>query len=1072
MERFRFINNVAGWIIFTVAAWLYLTTMESTTSLWDCGERILSAYKMQIGHPPGDPIFMLLQRFATLFAFGDVTKVAVAANAMSALASAFTVLFLFWVITHMARRILLTSEDSFTTPAIVAVISAGTVGALTLTFSDTFWFSAVEAEVYATSTFVTALVFWLILRWEETAEKPHSGRWLILIAYITGLSIGIHLLNLLVIPAIVFIVYFKRYEFNLRGVVMAVGASVALLSLIMWGIIPGVPRVGAAFELFFINSLGLPFNTGVLIHLLLLVIFMILSIRLTMKRTVRFRLFATVMGALLLTGIWMLSDSLLLNIIILLTIAGVIWWLAGEGKTVFLNTAMTVLLVILMGYSSYALVVIRASADPPMNQNNPSNIFALMYYLSREQYGQRPLLHGQYYNAPVVDYETLYNKPVYRQIDGKYQVVRHDFKTIYDDRFTTVLPRMFSNNPNHVEVYRDFGRVRGVPVTITDRRTGERRTERRPRFVENIRFMISYQINHMYTRYLLWNFSGRQNDNQNVDGNAINGNWITGLDFIDRHFTGSAADMPDSMSDMPSRNRYYMLPLLLGLAGLIYQLTRDARNWWVVLLLFVMTGLAIIVYLNQTPIQPRERDYAYSGSFFAFSIWVGMGVLMIYDLFARVIPSRLAAPLAGVISLLAVPLVMASENYDDHDRSGRYLTRDVAANYLNSLAPNAILFTNGDNDTFPLWYAQEVEGIRTDVRVCNLMLLNTDWYISQMKRRTYESAPLPITMPPAKYFDGINNQVYIDERVSGPRNIKEIVDFVISDHPDSKLRISPTESYDFIYARTLRIPVDKEKVLASGTVRPEDADLIVPYIDIELEGGSVLKNQMILLDILANNNWERPIYFVTGYHGDALGLEEYFQLEGIAYRLVPIRSHNRSWLDYGRVDTETMYNNVMNKFQWRGAADEGVYIDFFHRRTLQVIRARHIHARLARELAAKGDKERAVRVLDHCVEVLPFNKIPHDLFSSDIVEAYFEAGAPEKAYEVARDAAGYFLPRLDYFFGGSSRLLSSAEFEVRSSLQTMQRVALALRRNGYEEFGGELNEIVEGYQGALALIGR
>jgi hypothetical protein len=1058
MKRFRLIDVITGWAVFAVAAVTYLMTIEPTTSLWDCGEFIASAFKLEVGHPPGAPVFMILGRFFSMFAGGDVTRVAAMVNAMSALASAFTILFLYWSVTHIARKIMLKTEEQFSVPNIIAVIASGVVGALAYTFSDTFWFSAVESEVYATSSLFTALVFWAILKWEDSSDERHGDRWLILIAYLMGLSLGVHLLNLLVLPAIVFIYYFRKFTFSWKGFGFSTAISLMILVLIMYGIIPGVLLVSSKFELFFINTLGLPYQTGVIIHVLFLAATIILAVRYTVVKSDTVKLTVVASLAIFLTGMWALTESVVINILILAVAVYLIWQTAEKSRAI-LNTILTSVLVILIGYSSFAIILIRSSANPPMDENNPENIFSLIYYLNREQYGQRPLVTGHYYNAPVLSYEST-GKPTYNPADGKYIVTKREFKRVYDERFNTIFPRMWSDSPDHISVYKEWGRVKGVPVAITDPSTGERRTERKPTFVENIRFMVSYQVNFMYLRYFMWNFSGRQNDVQSYGG-AVNGNWITGIEKLDNLILGTRGPITEEMKNDPSRNRYFMLPLLLGLAGFFYMVNKDVRNWWVVFLLFIMTGLAIVIYLNQYPNQPRERDYAYAGSFYAWSMWIGIGVLFLYEAFSTFLSKKFAAPLAALLSVIAVPVLMAAENFDDHDRSGRYLGRDVAVNYLNSCAPGAILFTNGDNDTFPLWYVQETEGVRTDVRVSNLMLLNTDWYIEQMKMKAYESEPLPLSLPVGKYYDGINNQVFIIERVKDTIDIRQVIDFVKSESEVSKYAFSATDKVDFIPARTIRIPVNKEKVLASGTVKPEDADMIVPFIDITLKGNSIMKSQMMVLDILAQNDWQRPVYFVSGYHNDAMGLEEYFQLEGLAFRLVPVKSHNRNWLDYGRVDSEILYENMINKFQWRGANDPDVYLDYYHKRTLTVIRARYNYARLASTLVQEGDTARALGVLDFCIGQLPFSSLPHDIFSSDIIAAYFAAGSIEKATAIASEATDFFFERAAYWIGQSPEIVYSAEYEIQSALQYASRIGTLLGGNGVDELAVRVNKRVE-----------
>ena len=1056
MKQFRFINNITGWIVFAIAAFTYLMTIEPTASLWDCGEFIASSYKLEIGHPPGSQVFMVMARFFTLFAGGDVTKVAAMVNAMSALVSAFTILFLFWTITHLARKIIIQEESDFSNSRIIAVMSAGVVGALAFTFSDSFWFSAVEGEVYATSSFFTAAVFWAILKWEEVADEEGADRWIILIAYLMGLSIGVHLLNLLALPAIVLVYYFKKFEFSWKGLAWSLTGSFGFLALILWGLLPGLVKISSRFDLFFVNSLRLPPNSGMLFHVVILAAMLILSIWLSRKQGKNNQVAMLSAVALFFTGIWVVSGSAVINIIVLLAISAVTWVITVKNR-VILNTALTALVVILIGFSSTAIILIRANANPPLNENNPSDPFNLLYYLNREQYGQRPLFKGAYYNAPVINYKD--GKPVYVLEDGKYIVTHKNLERVYDERFITLFPRMWSEQEGHAEVYQQWGGAKGTPVTVTDQ-TGKKTIIKRPKFSENIRFMFSYQFGYMYFRYFMWNFSGKYNDTQG-SGGALNGNWITGIKFLDEPRVGTS-DIPEDIKNDTSRNKYYLLPFLLGMAGLLFQLFRDNKNWWIITLLFIMTGIAIIIYLNQYPNQPRERDYAYVGSFYFFSIWVGLGVLALYDLFKKVISEEIAAPLSGLLCL-AVPFIMGSENWDDHDRSGRYLARDVAFNYLESCAPNAILFTNGDNDTFPLWYAQEVEGKRTDVRVCNLMLLNTDWYIEQMKCKVYESDPLPISLPIQKYYDGINNQVFIDERSKDPVDISVVIDWVKSDNRGTKARFSANEWLDVIPSRIIRIPVDKKKVLASGTVSLEDSAKIVPYIDINLKKNYIIKSQLLVLDMLAHNNWERPLYFVTGYHDDAMGLEEYFQLEGLAYRLVPIKSGNKSWLDYGTVDADIMYTNMTKKFVWGGANDPEVNLDYHHKRTLMVVRARLNYAKLAKALAAEGKNEKAVEVLDHCMNVLPLTTISYDPYINDIIDAYYAAGKKEKALAMTNDLCNYYYGQLDYYLQQRPYIVGSAEYSIGTAFEYTRRAGESCIANGERETGAEINTKLTGY---------
>jgi hypothetical protein len=1057
MKNYRFINNISGWIVFSFAAFTYLMTIEPTASLWDCGEFIASCFRLEVGHPPGNPVFMIMGRFFTLFAGGDVTKVSATVNAMSALASAFTILFLFWTITHLARKILLRDESHYTFGRIAAVIGAGAVGAVAYSFSDSFWFSAVEGEVYASSAFFTALVFWAILKWENVADEKYADRWIILIAFLMGLSIGVHLLNLLTIPAIVLVYYFRKFEFSWKGFIISMISSLIILTLLMYGIMPGLVKISSRFDLFFVNRLHLPMNSGMVVHLVLVAVFFFMAIKATLNnsnpRIITYLSFA----ALFLSGIWVLSESVIFNIIILGLLAGSIWYISGKNK-IILNTALAMVAVILIGYSANAIIVIRSSANTPLNENNPSNPFNLLYFLNREQYGQRPLFRGPYFDAPVISYKD--GKPHYNYVDGKYIITSREPESEYDPRFITLFPRMWSDQPDHIDAYKQWSKMKGVPIQVTDQ-NGEKKIINKPTFIENIRFMISYQLNFMYIRYFMWNFSGRQNDTQGYGG-TVNGNWITGINFLDEPRIGSS-DMPADMKNDPSRNVYFLLPFLLGIIGMLYHFNRDSNNWWIVLLLFFMTGIAIVLYLNQYPNQPRERDYAFAGSFYFFAIWIGIGVLAIFEGINRIVKENIAAPAAGILCFLAVPVIMGSQNWDDHDRSGRYLTKDVAANYLNSCAPDAILFTNGDNDTFPLWYAQEVEGTRTDVRVCNLMLLNTDWYINQMKFKTHESNPLPVSLPNKKYYDGVNSQIYIMEKTKEPVDIKTIIDWVKSENKATKVQVSASEELDIIPSRTIRIPVDAAKVIASGTVKPEDADKIVPFIDIKLKGSLIIKSQLLVLDLIAQNDWKRPIYFVTGYHNDALGLEEYFQLEGLAYRFVPIKSVNKSWLEYGRVDADILYDNMMNKFAWRGAKEKGVNIDYNHRRTLTVVKARYNYAKLAKTLVAQGKNEKANQVLDYCMQALPLEKLSFDMYIPDIIEAYFAAGSSEKALILTNSFSKYYFEKMDYYFRQRLYILSSAEVEIQTGIQYVSRVANMCKSNGKTAVADELTAKIDTY---------
>jgi len=1053
VKKFRFYNNVTGWIVFAIAAFTYLMTIEPTASLWDCGEFIATSYKLEVGHPPGAPMFMILARFFANFAGGNTANVAMMVNAMSALASAFTILFLFWTITHLARRVFLKDESDFSTGKIIAVLGAGVIGALAYTFSDTFWFSAVEGEVYATSSLFTAIVFWAILKWEEEADKPYANRWIILIAFLMGLSIGVHLLNLLVIPAIVFVCYFRNYEFSWRGAIISLVASIAILVLLMYGVIPGIFRITASLELFFVNTIGLPFNTGLWFHMIVLVAAVVYGVWYSYNNDDSVKNFIFSAAVVLISGIWVMTKSGFANFLFLVILVGAAWWISKKDH-VLLNTVLTALLAILIGYSSFATIIIRSSVDTPINENKPSNPFALLYYLNREQYGERPLFYGAYYSAPVTGYKD--GKAVYNQSGGRYIITNHELEKEYDSRFMTLFPRMWSDQDDHIEVYEQYVGKGGKAISVTDPESHESKRVLCPTFGQNLRFMFEYQIGYMYLRYFMWNFSGKQNDIQTYGGSA-NGNWITGIGFLDDVLVGSPKNMPAALKNEPSRNVYYLLPFILGLLGFFWHLNRDSKNWWVVLLVFIMTGLAIVIYLNQYPNQPRERDYAYAGSFYAFTIWIGLGVLAIFEALQKPVGETRGAAIAVVLSFIAVPAIMAQQNWHDHDRSGRYLTRDVAANYLNSCEPNSILFTNGDNDTFPLWYDQEVEGIRTDIRVCNLMLLNTDWYINQMKMQAYKSDPLPVSLPVKLYYDGINNQVAVYERTKEPATAKQVIDFMNSGSDEAKLKYYDQELY-YIPTRTIRIPVDKQAVLANGTVRPEDADKIVPYIDIKLKGTWLLKSQLMIIDILAHNDWKRPVYFVTGYNNDAMGLEEYFQCEGLAYRLVPIKGENKGWFNYGTIETDKMYENMVHKFKWGGANNPKVDIDYFHKRTLTVIRARLQYSKLATQLAAEGDKQKANEVLDFCMKALPPQTSGYDFYLPYMVEAYFAAGNKDKAIAITQDLSDYYMGIVEYYLGLPRPKALGAETDITQGIQIVSQATQACYDAGELDIAEKINK--------------
>lgn len=1057
MKNFRSLNLMFGWFSFLIASIVYLFTIEPTASLWDCGEYIATAFKLQVGHPPGAPLFLLLGRLATLFAGSDVTNAAKMVNAMSALASAFTIMFLYWTIVHLARKII--STDGFlNTGQRISVVSAGLVGAFAFMFSDTFWFSAGEGEVYATSSLFTAMVFWAILKWENVANEKHSDRWIILIAYLMGLSIGIHLLNLLAIPAIIFVYYFKKFEkIDLRGIVITTVVSFLILAVVMYGIILGVFQVSAKAELLFVNKLGLPYNSGFIFHMLLLIALLIWGIYLSQFKNDPVK--TTIVGslALILAGVPFMTSSVFFSLLLIGGLVWLIYYMALKNR-VALNTIFLAITMILMGYSSTALVVIRSHAEPPINENDPSNVFSLLSYINREQYGDRPLAKGQYYNAPAE--AVLDGKASYTPKDGKYVISKRKQIVVYDSRFITVFPRMWSNQKGHPEVYRQWAGNNGRKVTVG---AGENaRTLVIPTFAENLKFFFTYQVGFMYGRYFMWNFAGRQNDMQG-EGGPLKGNWLSGIDFLDQMRLGPQKDLPDYLANNKGRNKYYMLPFILGMLGLLFQAQKNPKDFWVVSLLFIMTGLAIVVYLNQYPNQPRERDYAYVGSFYAFSIWIGLGLLTVVQGLKKFVPEKIGAPLTGLILLALVPGIMGMENWDDHDRSGRYTARDIAYNYLNSCEPNSIIVTNGDNDTFPLWYLQEVEGIRTDVRVVNTMLFNTEWYIDQMKKKAYDSDPLPLSMPREKYKDGTNAQVYILDRVKGPQDLKMVIDFVADENPATKLRVQNGEMIDYFPSRTLRLPFDSSKFTENTPIVLGNIEKPLSEIEINLKGNYLLKSQMMMLDLLATNNWERPVYFVAGGHDDALGLEPYFLQEGFANRIIPLRTESKRAFEYGRINTDVMYKNYMENFRWGRMNEPDVYLDYYTRRTISVIRMRSNFARLAITLVEEGKKDSAIAVVDRCFELLPQDRMRFDLYTTRLIEAYYKAGEIDKANVKVESFYAQLEKQLNYYFSLRPEIGRATDMERRMDLQSLQDLGLITSEFEQRELNVKLQQALDKY---------
>ena len=997
MKRFKLWNTLTGWFVFAIAAATYLLTLEPTASFWDCGEFISSAHKLDVGHPPGAPFFMLMGHFFSLFA-SDVSHVAMCVNALSALASAFTILFLFWTITALARKLVNTD----TVARGIGVLGAGAVGALAYTFSDTFWFSAVEGEVYASSSLFTAVVFWLILKWDEHAEEEGSDKWLILIAYLMGLSIGVHLLNLLTIPAIVMVYYFRKYEFSWKGIFGAFGAAVALLAFILYGIIPGFPTIAGWFELLFVNTLGCSFNTGVFVYIVLTIGAIVWAIHETLEDKSKVREALACVLVFALSGAAFLFEKWWIGV--LLSAAALALLLSKKDllSARWLNTITMMIAMVLVGYSSYAVLVIRSTDDPPMDQNSPDNVFSLKYYLNREQYGDRPLFYGQTYNAPV-ELEIRGNMciPVEKKghaqyapapaVEGEkdhYVITGYKTNYVFMKQFCMLFPRMYSSDGRHVQAYKEWANVKGKRIKYDY--CGQQKTEYCPTFAENLRFFFRYQVNFMYWRYFMWNFSGRQNDLQSY-GDVSKGNWISGIPFIDKMLVGDQSLLPTELKENKGHNVYYMLPLLLGIIGIIWQIGKMKetngkvqqegwKSFTLTFLLFFLTGLAIVVYLNQTPYQPRERDYAYAGSFYAFCIWIGLAVLALTDAIERMTKSetsRAVLTFLGVLVCLLVPAQMASQNWDDHDRSERYSCRDFGANYLKSCEEQAILFSNGDNDTFPLWYNQEVEEVGQDIRVCNLSYLQTDWYISQMKRPYYESKGLPITWEYKDFMPGTNEVVWVDDKIHSPISVETAFEFLKMDDPRTK---KDGENY-----------IPSKQLYVDG---PEGQKIMLK------EARRFTRSEMMIMEMLEQNNFERPMYFAVTVGDDYyLGLRPYFELTGLAYQVTP----NRSSDGQPRVNTEKMYENMMHKFQYGNMNKPGIYIDE------NLMRMCHTHrmmfAELAEALLREGQKEKTKEVLDYADEMLPPYNIPYDYTSASMASLYFMLGEYDKGNTIMKAVA-------------------------------------------------------------------
>nr|WP_294627751.1 DUF2723 domain-containing protein [uncultured Bacteroides sp.] len=1139
MKQYRTVNNLMGWLAFIIAATVYCLTIEPTASFWDCPEFITTGYKLEVGHPPGAPFFMLMANFFTQFA-SDTTTVAKMVNYMSALMSGACILFLFWSITHLVRKLIVSDENNITKGQLITVMGSGLVGAMAYTFSDTFWFSAVEGEVYAFSSLFTAVVFWLILKWEDVADQPHSDRWIILIAYLTGLSIGVHLLNLLCLPAIVLVYYYKKTpNATAKGSLLALAGSGLLVAAVLYGIVPGIVKVGGWFELLFVNGLGMPFNSGVVVYILLLAAALIWGVYESYTEKNKMRMAVSFIVTIAMLGIPFYGHGASSIVIGLAVIAALGLYLAPNMQAKIkekwrisartMNTALLCTMLIVVGYSSYAVIVIRSTANTPMDQNSPEDIFTLGEYLGREQYGTRPLFYGPAFSSKVaLDVKDGYCIPRQSETGSKYirkektspdekdSYIKLPGRIEYEYAQNMLFPRMYS--PSHAPLYKQWVDIKGYDVPYDQ--CGEMVMVNMPTQWENIKFFFSYQLNFMYWRYFMWNFAGRQNDIQST-GEIEHGNWITGIPFIDNLLVGNQELLPQDLKNNKGRNVFYCLPLILGLIGLFWQAyysQKGIQQFWVVFFLFFMTGIAIVLYLNQMPAQPRERDYAYAGSFYAFAIWIGMGVAgliqwcsrikpqlrlvegateeeadrirkiltekqgkfispqeeadlqqQLADLYEPYIDYKPTVVVASILTLLClfVPIQMASQTWDDHDRSGRFVARDFGQNYLMTLQEegNPIIFTNGDNDTFPLWYNQETEGFRTDARTCNLSYLQTDWYIDQMKRPAYDSPSLPITWDRVQYVEGQNEYIPVRPEIKvlidsyfkqanelaaqgdttilslvhsifgeNPYELKEIINrWMLGKNDQLKELLKKTGKeieLPLIPTDSIVMTIDKDAVRRSGMKIPEAlGDSIPEYMTITLRDANgrpkraLYKSELMMLEMLANANWERPIYMAITVGSDShLGMDNHFTQEGLAYRFTPFDTDKLN----SKIDSEKMYDNLMNKFKFGGIDQPGIYID---ENTMRMCYThRRIFTQLAGQLIKEGKKEKAISALDYAEKMIPAGNVPYDWANGafQMSEAYYQLGEKEKADKIIDELANKSLEYMLWYLSLSDNQLAIA----------------------------------------------
>jgi len=1043
MSKYNQLNSVLGWLLFAISLATYTLTLEPTVSFWDCGEFISASYRLQICHPPGAPLFLMIGRIFSLLA-SDPSTVAFWVNMVSAVTSALTVMFMFWTITHLAKKIMTKANAALETWQTIAIMGAGAVGALTLTFSDTFWFSAVEAEVYASSSFFTTLTFWCILKWENVAHEKDASRWLVLIAYLIGLAIGVHLLNLLVIPAIVYVYYFKKYTYTRNGFIGASAIAILTIGIVQFGIIPGLPGIATKLDYFTVNSLGLNFNSGaiLLIFLLITLIASFLHYTHSLSKT---SLYVAIGSYGMLAASTFFVNASLSGVISWAIITGALYFFIFYRKAAMdvVNLIVLCFSFVVLGYSSYSMIIIRSLANPPIDMNDPEQPFSLLSYLNREQYGENPLVYGQYFYAKVIDYK----KGAYQYAkgdDGQYVEAGQKIERIYDPKDCTIFPRMWADRADYVNAYREWEKIP---------------EGKKANMAKNVDFLLSYQLGFMYWRYFFWNFIGRQNDEQGY-GDLTRGNWISGIDFIDEWRLGPQKTMPEHMKNNKAKNTYYFLPLILGLLGVFFHFKKAKEDATIVMTLFLFTGFFIILYLNFPAHQPRERDYAYVGSYQTFMIWVGLGVLALVDWLAKKLNRNIAAAGATALTLVSVPVLMASENWDDHDRSNRYTALHFAENYLNSCEKDAILFTNGDNDTYPLWYAQNVENIRSDIRVVNMSLLNTDWYADGLKRPAYDSKPIEFSTRSDQYRQGKRDYVVFYDNPELSRRyginkddyypLKNVIAFMNDDNdPMGSVQTQGGESLRYYPTKRFCIIPDKEACIKNGVVKTKDIPFMVDSIKWEIGNNNLMKADLILLDIIASNINTRPIYWAITTGSDVyMNLQAYFQLEGLTYRLVPIANNVQRDGTTGRINTDILYTNLMEKFKFGNMEQENVYLDETILR--QTKNFRNIFYRLSESLLAENKKDSAIKVLDYCLKITTNNKVQYDVFVVRIVEGYYNAGEVEKANKLAKELMQIHSEKVKYFNSFKGKR-AGVKPDIEDNLQIMGYIQQVVQMNRQED---------------------